>query len=388
MRANEFIIKENIFDKIGDAANKQVIQRRQTDRASVKNKNLPSITKAVQDILASQVAKFLNSAKDTGGVDRDSLNQLVSTSLSKLLKVNITDNKYRAELNELVTLIASAPGTVAQNKQITSSIAEIAEKAISTAEPVQQLISDKSREKFDKIVKGMSKEDAKEKITKLLKENDWSDQKIEAGLEEYFAYADDLTFPDSEDEQGGEPEEEQGDEQGDEQEDAPADVDEEFLDKFIDNIKEHLFRKQHDIDLRDPESVADFIEFNVKKHSEQLGITAPEQANKIVDDLLADPDMAFNFKAEEKFKGSVYSEGGLKYKSGAMGGENIAYAQDSSHEWSEWMMHSTTQWRLRGKVVDIITLKALEDLKGAMSTKMFTQEKTGGRTNLYRVSNR
>lgn len=107
MRANEFVVeKSNTFDKIGNWANKQVIDRKALDKAKVRKKNVPEIAKQLHQILAAKASKLANNP--------DQIKQMVIDTLSKSLRVNVAQHneEFGNSVEKVIAALTGSPASI------------------------------------------------------------------------------------------------------------------------------------------------------------------------------------------------------------------------------------------------------------------------------------
>jgi len=184
MRANEFIM-EGPLDKLDNAMQGQIIGRQQKNRANVKKRNLPEITKAIHEVLAAKVKTLV----DTGNADGAIVQQLVTKVLNKMLKIDVQSaGTYRRDLSALVGAVLESPQTIIDNPAISKIINTIADKAISTHDPEYKLIDPALRKKLDVLTKNEQnkKKQYKIVITHLTKKENMQEKLARDAAEEYF----------------------------------------------------------------------------------------------------------------------------------------------------------------------------------------------------------
>jgi hypothetical protein len=374
-------------------------------RAKVQKENTPKIAKLIQQQLENKMvvlfkkhAEYEKTGQEPPYKDLETeMEKMISSTIASSIKVDPSDKKvFDNRLDELTSEIKKDLDGFKNSEVVRNIITDIITRSFSTKKSYS---IDNAGEKsldivlallkkgidINKIVEAITKQfgketifgdndqdkkDTIEKIAKMQKAGASREKILQALTKE-----DDVNAADDSKEEQFPGQEFAGDQA--------------FYRRFYDNLKEFMFRKTHeDLDLYDPDSVAKFVEHNIDEHKAELGIKSKEQAEKIVDAILRDPDMVFNFEPQKDFRGLAWSRKGLRYTKDAAHGENVAYVQDENDKWSEWEIFPNSSWRVYKQVANSSQVKSLENLKSEMIPRQFRQDVTGGQTNLYRVTTR
>lgn len=380
MRASEFLIEKSVFDKIGDAANKQVLGRRALDKAKVRKKNVPGISDALHKILVAQASKLSGSPEE--------MKKMVTDTLSKSLKVDVTKNpdQFGDSVEKLVNVMtyraddADAVGALLQDvvdksfdvkdTNVTTDAEEIAravvksvkqglelQKSLQTEMKKAGYDSDETPVLIEKIADVLEK-DAKKDVYKA----------IVTVLER--ARPGDVANVATDEVPGGsekaaEPEPEA----------PPATTTSTGIP--IADLKEQLkayLLKEPEFQSGNMENDSLAAAEQIAKSLEDNGMSPDDpQFDKISDELLADEDMPWNYEHPEQFRAQVYAPDGWR-------GDRIVYAWHDG-KWHQYQVASAKSWIYLSTITDPQEVASIRSLiksgSGSRKLRNFRHDREG-----------
>ena len=131
MRANEFLI-EGPVDKAGDWMNKQVIDRKQMDKAKARKQNVPKIAKMIQQQLETSLHRlFAKHAQEPIENIHEEVPLLITKYLSKALKVDVMKNPdaFGDSVEELLTSLDTELDNFGTSDTILKHITNVVDKS-------------------------------------------------------------------------------------------------------------------------------------------------------------------------------------------------------------------------------------------------------------------
>lgn len=339
MKANEFLTEASVTDWFG----KEIGRLEQKDINSRIKRVLPSMISNIQQSVAEKVNKLQQDPSIGDSKKNSLLPKVVQQTVSSLLKTRFGKDDEE-DLKTILSVAQSNPVGLADDESVRSAIQNVIVRVVKDPE--------------------------------FFKTDDDDDKKKKPEDDEDEQAADDQAVDDEDDEEAD----------ADQADDDSGD----FVGDFKDGIKDFILTSPGELDVRDQDAVVKFIRHNIDKHEEGLGFTSEDEKDNLVDEIMADPDMPFNFKPSEAFRGLVYSPNGIKYTKDDSTA-NVAYVR-ASGDWSRWEIGPRSAWRYMEKVVDFDLVKSLETLSrqatGDLVPLSFRHDDVEGQENLYRVTTR
>jgi len=390
MRANEFIVKENIFDKIGDAANKSVIAQQSREKANVRKKNVPGISKALHKILVAQVGKLSNSGQIT---------HMVTQTLSKALKVDVTRHSetFGNSVDALISALAKSP----ESNGMFDLVQDVVDKSFDVRNADTEFSLDDLIEQVAAAVED-DNADLNKTLTSALKQVGYSPADIEPILKQLAIVLESTNdirkaltkvLTNAERSDASKPTDADASTDANQQVDTELGYDPDAqipgfntsYGDLVGRIKEALSNSgsaEKILNWTDAERI-EYIQTQLT----DSGVTDENTVKAITKQLMNDPDLIFNYKLDQEFTGLVYSPGGTRYIKNSPG-DNIAFVKHKDR-WSEWVVGPNSNWKFNKLILDPAEARNLSVL-GKKATDdvipmAFRSANVEGTTNIFKV---
>ena len=299
MRASEFI---NVTEgKASDWFGKAVGKLEQNDINARIKKVLPSIVSTIRDDIAEKVNKILQDKSKSDGTKSQLILKIVPHIIGSLLKTKL-GKEDDADLHTILKSIQSDPTGIAHNETISLALQKIAVRMF------------KDPEFFDTDDKKKDKDDDKKK--------------------------------DDDDEQAADVKTD------DEQ--APIEQDSDVIERVKRDLKDNIISHRYAF-LNDRERGSKYIQRELDDNREalqQVGIETEEDMADIIDELMADKEMPWNYRLPDEFTEEVFAPTSFR------GGNPVYIYRDDMIQ--QFMVGNARSWRYLGIIVDREEIESLK----------------------------